>query len=199
VPPKVDRRHAFPIREELEALAHSYLHLHNELESTRPGSSVRRKLEDRVIAVRERFERLLDEWVDDEDLRERWLDHLHTRTPAPDGPRAIAPLVFRGENDAGSTAEVRRGNGDLDLYVDGSMLERIEAPELASHDAGLILHVDGFAFRETFAASPAALDALAAFVAGGEQPPWEHASELLAEGLIDVHFDLTPRGRRALA
>ena len=30
-------------------------------------------------------------------------------------------------------------------------------------------------------------------------PPWEYASELLDDGLIDVHFDLTPRGKRATA
>jgi hypothetical protein len=30
-------------------------------------------------------------------------------------------------------------------------------------------------------------------------PPWDYAAELLSDGLIDVHFDLTPRGRRAHA
>ena len=41
--------------------------------------------------------------------------------------------------------------------------------------------------------------ALGEFLARGESPPWEYASELLADGLIDVHFALTPRGHRALA
>ena len=41
--------------------------------------------------------------------------------------------------------------------------------------------------------------ALADFLERGESPPWEHASELLEDGLIDVHFALTPRGHRALA
>ncbi|MGZ4334989.1 MAG: hypothetical protein ACXVRJ_12070 [Gaiellaceae bacterium] len=190
---------SLPLREELEALSHAYRHLHNEIQGTKPGSSVRRKLEVRLGEVGERFERLLDEWVDDEELRDRWREHLHARGPEPDGPSRIAPLVFRGENDAGSVAEVRRRNGELDLYVDGGLLERMDAPELGSPRPGLVLGVDGFAFRETFAVSPEARDALADFVANDEQPPWEHASELLAEGLIDVHFDLTPRGRRALA
>jgi hypothetical protein len=39
---------------------------------------------------------------------------------------------------------------------------------------------------------------LAEFLDRGESPPWEYASELLAGGLINVHFALTPRGRRAL-
>ena len=58
---------------------------------------------------------------------------------------------------------------------------------------GLIFHIDGFEFRETFAAPEEALDALAAFQEGGEQPPWDHVSDLLADGLIDVHIGLTPR------
>jgi hypothetical protein len=34
-------------------------------------------------------------------------------------------------------------------------------------------------------------------LAGGASAPWEDATELVADGLIDTHFDLTPRGRRA--
>ncbi len=30
-------------------------------------------------------------------------------------------------------------------------------------------------------------------------PPWEHARELVAGGIVDTTFALTPRGRRALA
>ena len=59
---------------------------------------------------------------------------------------------------------------------------------------------DGKEIAETFNASENALTALAAYRAGsGAQPPWDYASELLADGLIDVHFDLTPRGKRAIA
>lgn len=54
-------------------------------------------------------------------------------------------------------------------------------------------------FTETFEVSTEALDALADFSERGGNPPWEHASELLADGLIDVHFALPARGRRALA
>jgi hypothetical protein len=44
------------------------------------------------------------------------------------------------------------------------------------------------------------LDALADFLGSIDaSPPWTHASELLTDGLIEVHFDLPPRGRRALA
>jgi hypothetical protein len=190
---------SLPVREELEALVHFSLHLHNEVERTRPNSSVRRKLEDRQLDVRERFDRLLDEWVQDDEVRERWREHLHAHGPAPSDPKGIAPLVFRGENDAGSVVEVRPHGNELRVFVDGSLLERVEAQkDLASRVPGLIFHTDGFEFRETFAAPEEALRALAAFLEGGEQPPWDQVSDLLADGLVDVHLGLTPRGRRAL-
>jgi hypothetical protein len=47
--------------------------------------------------------------------------------------------------------------------------------------------------------SDEALEALADFLDEGGSPPWEYASELLADGLVDVHLALTPRGHRALA
>jgi hypothetical protein len=60
--------------------------------------------------------------------------------------------------------------------------------------------LEGVEVRETFGADPSALKALADFYEQeGSHPPWLHAAELLRDGLIDVHFDLTPRGRRALA
>ena len=190
---------SLPLREQLEALVHFSLHLHNEVERSRPNSSVRRKLEDRQLDVRERFDRLLDEWVENDELRDRWREHLHAHGPAPAEPEEIAALVFRGENDAGSVVEVRPYGSELRMFVDGSLLERVEAQkDFASRVPGLIFHIDGFEFRETFAAPGEALRALAAFLEGGEQPPWDHVSDLLADGLIDVHLGLTPRGRRAL-
>jgi hypothetical protein len=40
---------------------------------------------------------------------------------------------------------------------------------------------------------------LADFLRNDESPPWEHAAELLADGLIDTNAALTPRGRRVLS
>jgi hypothetical protein len=47
--------------------------------------------------------------------------------------------------------------------------------------------------------APEALTALEEYRGAGGEPPWQYASALLADGLIDVHFELTPRGRRVLA
>jgi hypothetical protein len=191
---------ALPRREELDALARYYHHLRNEHERSQPESSTRRRLEDQLLEVRERIERLLEEWIPDEDLREEWRDYLRNRRREPSEPPAIRPLVFQGRSEAGSIVEVRRKDDELQVEVDGSLLERIAAEkDLSVSTPALRFRLNGTEFEETFTASPEALRALSDFLDQGGSPPWEHASELLADGLIDVHFDLTPRGRRALA
>jgi hypothetical protein len=191
-----------PRREELEALVRQYHHLQNEHQRTAVESSTRRRIEERLLAVRERFDRVLEEWVPEDELRSAWWEHLHNRAPAPSGPAAIRPLVFHGITDANSVVEVRgRTNGELEVRVDGAVVERVAAAkDLSSVTPPLSFRADGIEARETFTASAEALDALADFLAdGGRPPPWDHASELLADGLIDTHFAVTPRGRRALA
>jgi hypothetical protein len=189
-----------PLRETLEALAHRYHHLRNEHKRAAPESSDRRRGEDEMLELRDRFERVLDEWVPQEELREAWLDHLRNRTPAPRLPEAILPVVFRGRSEAGSTAEVRRGPDGLDVEVDGTLVERVVADkDLSVRTPPARLRFDGFVFGETFAVSEEALGGLAAFLDEGSAPPWDLAPELLSDGLIDIHFELTPRGARALA
>lgn len=192
---------ALPLREELLALFHQYQHLHNEIERTGPESSTRRELEAKLLDVRERFDRLLEEWVPDDATRKEWREHLHGRRPAPDEPTAIEPLAFLGVTDAGSILEVRGQADEYGVWVDGSLQERIAArKDLSVATPNLHFRWDGKEIAETFNASDEALQALAEFLDSRDSsPPWEYASELLADGLIDVHFDLTPRGRRALA
>lgn len=160
---------------------------------------MRRQLQDRILAVRERFDRLLEEWVPEEELREAWRQYIHHRGPEPPGPAPIEPLVFQGRTEAGSVLQVRGSKDEFQVWVDGTLQERVAAEKDLSVDRP-VLHFrwDGHEIEETFSASAEALTALADFLDEGGSPPWEHASELLADGLIDVHFDLTPRGRRAL-
>jgi hypothetical protein len=191
-----------PRREELEALARHYHHLQVEHQNAAPGSAIRRRLEDRLLEVRERFERLLAEWVPDEELREAWNAYLDHHAPEPPGPPAIRPLVFRGVSpESGSVLEIRGKGDDLEAAVDGAVVERIAAEkDFAARTPFFRFRLNGSEFEETFSASPEALRALAAFLdEEGSSPPWEYASELLADGLVDLHFALTPRGRRALA
>jgi hypothetical protein len=151
--------------------------------------------------VRERFDRLLEEWVPDEDLQEQWWAYLRNHAPEPDGPPAIEPLAFEGRTDAGSIVEVRGSGAEFQVWVDGTLQERIAAQkDLSVGKPVLRFRWDGKELEETFSASEDALGALADYCDHPEpgSPPWDYASELLADGLVDVHFDLTPRGRRAL-
>ena len=192
---------SLPLREELLALVHQYQHLHNEIERSNLESSPRRELEHKLRDVRERFDRLLDEWVPDETAREEWRDHIHGRRPAPDEPAGIDPLVFQGLTDAGSIVQVRGETDEYGVWVDGSLQERIAArKDLSVATPNLHFRWDGKEIAETFNASDEALSALADYLDSQDRsPPWEYASELFADGLIEVHFDLAPRGHRALA
>jgi hypothetical protein len=195
---KVETR---PLREELAALARYYHHLQVEHQNAHPESSVRRHLEDKLLRVRERFDRALEEWVPEEEVRKAWRAYLDHHGPEPDGPPAIQPVVFRGRSEVtGSIVEIRATADDVRVEVDGALVERVAAEkDFAGREPVVSFRLNDNEFEEIFEASPEALQALAEFLERGESPPWECASELLADGLIDVHFALTPRGHRALA
>jgi len=190
-----------PLREELAALVHHYQHLHNDLEREKPEGSTWRELEQKLLDTRERFDRLLEEWVPDDEVREQWREYIHNRCPVPDEPAGIEPLVYQGVTDAGSVLQVRGQADEYQVWVDGSLQERIAARKDLSVDRPYLhFRWDGKEIAETFNTSEDALTALARYRYDPElSPPWEYASELLADGLIDVHFDLTPRGKRAIA
>jgi hypothetical protein len=195
------RQSALPIREELDALAHAYHHLHNEVERTAPESSARRRLEAQLLEARRLVDRLLDEWVPDERLREEWRLYLKWRGVEPAAPAPIPQLLFRGVSyAAGSVVEVRGEPDDAEVYVDGTHAARVDGRrDFAATTPGHRFRLDEIEFEETFKASAEALDALRTFVEGDASPPWSAAQELLADGLVDRHFAITPRGRRALA
>ena len=189
-------------RRELELLVAEFRHVRSEHERAGPGGSVRRHLHTRLLHLSERLDRLLEEWVPGEEVREAWRACLHDGAPAPAEPRESPPaLVFKGRSEAGAVAEVReRPDGDYDVVVDGGLLERV-ALGGDLYEAGT-LRLDGLDLKvqEVFGASHAALEAAEAFFAGeGGPPPWGHARELVADGIVDTTFALTPRGRRALA
>jgi hypothetical protein len=194
---------AFPRRQELQTLVRYYRHLQNEHHRAAPESAARRRIEDKLLDVRQRLDRELEEWVPEEELRRAWREHLHNRAPEPDGPPEIRPLVFAGQSDVtGSVVEIRGKKGEeLEVTVDGAPIERIDADEnFAVTVPPARYWMNDNEFLEFFTASPEALQALAEFPGIEHQsPPWEYAAELLADGLIDTNFALTPRGRRALA
>jgi hypothetical protein len=195
------REDTFPLREELDALVRHYHQLQRAHQEEPPGSSTRRHLEAKLLDVRERIDRLLEEWVRDEELRRGWHDYLEHHAPPPPEPAAIRPLLFAGVSDAGSLAVVRRAPDDsLEVEIDGKPEVRVVADkDLAARVPPLQLRLDDDLFTETFNVSDGALGELEDFLEQGGSPPWDYGSELLADGLIDVNFGVTPRGRRALA
>jgi hypothetical protein len=190
-----------PRREVLQTLARHYHHLQNEHKRAGVGSGVRRRIEEQLLEVRERFDRLLEEWVPDTELQQAWREHLHNRVAAPAGPAAIRPLVFRGRSEAAAVVEVRgKGGDELEVEIDGSVVARIAGEkDFTPVIPTFRWRFDGVEFEELFDVSSEALDALADSLREDQSPPWEHAAELLADGLIDTHAALTPRGRRALS
>jgi len=130
-----------------------------------------------------------------------WREFLHHRGGEPPGPPAIRPVVFKGRSDVGSILEARRDRpGELALEVDGQLVERLDDRVIPMTEGRpAVFRLDGAEYREVFDAGSAALRALRDYRESGGDPPWEQASALLADGLIDVDFALTARGRRALA
>jgi hypothetical protein len=189
-------------RDELEATVSEYHHVQGEHRRAGAEGSVRRHLHARLGRLEAHFERLLEESAADEMTRDEWRHHLHDGTPAPSEPRPPRPaLLFKGRAETGSVAEVRRrADGDCDVFVDGAHLERVAASrELAEAEIPLTFRIDHQEFREIFEAPGRAIAAARAYFShpSGE-PPWQHAAALLADGLVDGTFALTPRGRRAL-
>lgn len=76
------------VREELEETTQRYRHLHEEHRRSHPQGHTRRRLEARLAALVDRFERLLRVGTDDEPTRERWRQHLLHGGPLPDLPEA---------------------------------------------------------------------------------------------------------------
>lgn len=77
-----------PVRTELEETAHRYRRLHEEHRRSHPDGHTRRRLDARLAGLVERFERLLRKGAVDEQVRDRWREHLLHGGPAPDEPEA---------------------------------------------------------------------------------------------------------------
>jgi hypothetical protein len=190
---------AVPLREELEALAHAYHLVEAELGRLEAADPQRRELEEELLRIHERFERVLEDSVRDDGLGDRWHAHLHLRAAVPDEPSPADTVVFRGASDTGSVVEVRRHGDTLEVRVDGEPAEGLADPEeLRTRRPGLTVRVGDTEFHETFEASAPAVHALAEYVETRGKPPWEHTAELLEDGLVDPGFEITPRGRRAI-
>jgi len=179
----------------LEEIVREYHHAQAEHRRTREEGTARRHLHARLDELEERFEHLLVQRVGEERERAAWRERLHHGAAAPPQAGPARPLAFKGRAAGGSAVEIRaRPDGDYDVEIDGVPADRLSGPLDFR-----VYHADGRAFGEVFEAPAHALEALGAWVGDPSgEPPWEHVHELLADGLVDRHFGLTARGRRAV-
>ena len=185
-------------RASFQELVERYRHLRGEHRLSGVEGTARRHLERDLAALESRIERRLALWVADEEERRRWREHLHHGVPPPSPPTEPPPLVFHGVATDGIVEVRAHGLREHRLSVDGAPRGPIPpVPDVLPPEGPRLA---GMTCRETFTASPRSLAALREHVAtGAGEPPWEHAPELLRDGLVDPDFGLTPRGRRALA
>ena len=185
-------------RTSFQELVERHRHLRAEHRLSGVEGTARRHFERDLAALETRIERRLALWVADEEERRRWREHLHHGGPMPPPLPEPPPLVFHGVATDGSIVEVHaHGPGEYRLSVDGTLQgPTARLPDVLPPEGPLLA---GMTCRETFTASPRSLAALRDFVSAATgEPPWEHAPELLRDGLIDPDLGLTARGRRAL-
>lgn len=182
----------------LRTLGERYRHVEQEHQRQPPRGATRHRIETEMTDIHDHFERLLLEWVGEDELRARWRDFLHGRADAPDAPKLPAPPVFKGRTDAGAVLEVRPVADGYDIVLDGARIDHNEVPWHLEPDMRGSVTIAGQTCDETFDAPESAVNELAEFLAGRAAPPWRWARELLDDGLIDPELALTPRGERRL-
>jgi hypothetical protein len=188
------------IVELLAELGHQYRHFQQEHEREGTRSATRHTLDIKMQRLAERFMRLLSRWVQDEELRVAWNVYFYEGGSSPSEPKIASPPAFKGIAESGSSIEVRASDdGGYDVVVDGTVESHEDFPwHLDSHVIEPI-QIGQHVCRETGEASPEALRALAAFLVTPEaEPPWRWLRTLFEDGLVDVNFSLTSRGRRRL-
>jgi protein required for attachment to host cells len=194
------------LTQKLAEVAREYHQLHNQRQtrgSEGEGNAAHRHLGQKMADLAARFERLVEHWVADADLAAAWRRHLYDGAPPPAGPRLAEPPLFRGRTDAGARIEVRRAPSEsgaaYDVFSDGAHIAREYSPWELEPEAIEPVTVADQPCTDTYDASPAAIDALGAFLdSPGTEPPWRFARELYEDGLIDFELALTARGRRCL-
>ncbi len=186
--------------EELEKIASEFHHLRNEHKNEAEHSSTRRVIASRLEALDDRFQHLLQHWVDNEPKRKAWHDFLHHETACPEDDLTANPPVYIGKSDSGSEVQVRpTGGHSFDVLIDGNCVEQLSG--MLSFPMNAPVNLCGQKWWETSNTHGAALTALREYCAqekGKRSPPWQWARVLYGDGLIDANFSLTTRGRRIL-
>lgn len=185
--------------DQLQEIAADFRHLRGEYRHEGEQGSWRRDLGARLDELEQQFETLLSKWIPDEETRKAWHRHFHDGGPAPADDLERMPPVFVGRSEIGSQIAIcSSADGDYDLIIDADKVGRAPATLLEDYQAAHIHLVDQDWVEITQSPEPA-LKALRQYMAAPSgEPPWQWARTLFSDGLIDVNFALTPRGRRLL-
>lgn len=185
------------VEDQLREIVREYRHVQGEHARQGEDSSLRRKREAELKDLESRFEITLERWLDDDALRAQWREHLFDAKPEPK-LEAKVPPVYKGRSEAGSVLQVCPNDaGEWEYFVDGALTAH--HPPGWRHGAPDRVRFVDQSFEEVLEAPAEAVDALRSHVADpSSDPPWEWAAPLFEDGLIDIHFSLTDRGRRLL-
>ena len=182
--------------QQLEQIAWEFRHVRHSHQHEGRNGTWRRNMGGRLDDLEDRFNTLLQRWICDDTAREGWRQHLHRGEAHPDDDLVTQPPLFVGVSS--TPAEIRlypRAGGGYDVFIDGARADR--APSALTFPASGQLRMLDQSWEEISLAPEPALRALREYCAAGSgEPPWQYARELYANGLIDVNFGLTPRGRR---
>lgn len=183
------------VEDQLLETVRRYRHVQGEHARQGEDSSLRRKRELELKALESEFESMLDRWLDDDALRAQWREHLFGSAPEPKLEGKVPP-VFKGRSEAGSVLVVcPNDSGEWEYIVDGSLIAH--HPSGWRYGGPSRLHFVDQEFEEVLDAPDQGVDSLRAYLADPSgEPPWRWAPSLLEDGLIDIHFSLTDRGRR---
>jgi hypothetical protein len=185
------------VEDQLRATVRQYRHAQGEHARQSEDSSLRRKREAELKELESQFESILDRWLDDDALRARWREHLFEAGPEPE-PEGKVPPIYKGRSEVGSVLVVcPNDSGEWEYVLDGSLTAHHPPGWRYGGPGGMQLV--GQAFEEVLEAPAEAVEALRAHLANPTaEPPWQWAPKLFEDGLIDIHFSLTDRGRRLI-
>ncbi len=183
---------------ELSELVREIRHLEGERARQPDDGRWRRRQGARLAELVDRFELVVERWVPEAEDREAWRRAVHQGgAPPPLELPDEPPPLYVGRSDDGVRIDVRPSR-------DGRLVVRMGEDVLLRDPTGFpeapgALEIAGRAYPEIVEVSTEALEALRRWVeTAREGPPWPWARTLYADGLVDEHLSLTPRGHRVL-
>jgi hypothetical protein len=186
--------------DQLRDLAANYRHLKGEHCRGGEAGSWRRQLESQMAELEQKFETLLAQWVPDKNDSGIWQDYFHNGGAEPEDDLERYQPIFVGRSPVGSVVEIRESSqGNYEVIVDGTQTQRLPSTFSLGDYPSPTVSLMGQGWTEFSRASEPARQALKDYIDSATgYPPWQWARELFTDGLIDLTFGLTSRGRRIL-